>query len=150
MERRYAGLSHPQWKEAMTVLILHGTPMATPYFRWFDSGDLQSYKHLKDILWVAKQLPEINFWMPTQERRYLRQLMKEVAAGKESIPANIVLRYSSPKIDEPATMDWPTISVVRTDDQWDCPSMTDRHKGRCHDCRRCWDRNERIINYKRH
>lgn len=150
MERRLQGLSHPLWKEAMEVLISHNTSIAVPYFRWFDSGDLQSYKHLLDILWIARRLPTIYFWMPTQERRYLRQLTKDIAEGKTFVPSNIVIRYSSPMLNQPAIDDWPQISVVRTDDKWDCPSMTEKHKGRCQDCRRCWDPNEKIISYKKH
>jgi hypothetical protein len=39
MERRYAGLTHPQWIEAMTLLI-QSVP-TKGHFRWFDSGDFQ-------------------------------------------------------------------------------------------------------------
>ena len=40
LARRLASLKHPRWIEAMTVLI-----KGEPYFRWHDSGDLQSVTH---------------------------------------------------------------------------------------------------------
>lgn len=148
MDRRLKGLTHPQWKEMMKVLILHQTPIAVPYFRWFDSGDLQSYKQLLDILWIAKELPEIKFWLPTQERRYLRRLIKEVIAGERSIPNNIVLRYSAPMMGESAEDQWPTTSMVVTDGSETCHAS--RNAGQCGDCRMCWDRSVNVVKYKRH
>ena len=47
LARRLESLKHPQWVEAMVALI-HGEP----WFRWHDSGDLQSPEHLKKIFEV--------------------------------------------------------------------------------------------------
>ena len=41
LSRRLKSLKHPQWIEAMTVLIT-----GHDHFRWHDSGDLQSVQHL--------------------------------------------------------------------------------------------------------
>jgi hypothetical protein len=65
MENRIKGIVHPQWVDAMTLLI--GTKEKSGYFRFFDSGDLQSLKMLEDIVQIAKNLPHIKFWLPTKE-----------------------------------------------------------------------------------
>ena len=49
MERRFKSLTHPQWVEAMTILVSHYS-RKVPFFRWHDSGDLQGAAHLKNIL----------------------------------------------------------------------------------------------------
>ena len=43
--RRQVGLDHPQWEDAMVVLIEHYTTAAVPYFRIHDAGDFQSVEH---------------------------------------------------------------------------------------------------------
>ncbi len=50
LARRLESLKHPRWVEAMTVLI-----KGEPWFRWHDSGDLQSAWHLKQIFEVCKR-----------------------------------------------------------------------------------------------
>jgi hypothetical protein len=143
LQRRLEGLSHPRWKEAMVVLITHCTTIGVPYFRWFDTGDVQSYEHLLDILWIAKQLPMVKFWMPTSERRLLKRLSQE----GPPIPSNLVIRYSSPMIDRASTA-WGHTSMVVTDDSWTCQAPLQNNK--CEDCRACWSSNVTQIRYKRH
>ena len=40
------------------------------FFRWHDSGDLQSIKHLRLIVNIARLCPDIKFWLPTREIRW--------------------------------------------------------------------------------
>ena len=47
LEKRLQSLSDPKWEEAMTVAISGSE--GSGYFRWFDSGDIQSLAHLKQI-----------------------------------------------------------------------------------------------------
>ena len=47
MERRYKAISDPEWVFAMSVLI---NSKKSKYFRWHDSGDIQSLEHLQKIL----------------------------------------------------------------------------------------------------
>ena len=47
LQRRMDSLDHPQWVQAMVVLI-----DKQPWFRWHDSGDLQSLDHLNKIFEV--------------------------------------------------------------------------------------------------
>ena len=50
LERRNPSLGHPQWVEAMAVLI-----KGKKFFRWHDSGDLQGvHGILKNIFEVCK------------------------------------------------------------------------------------------------
>ena len=65
MERRLNSLSNPEWVNGMVQAIARME--SSGYFRWHDSGDLQSLTHLENIAEVAKRLPEIKFWLPTRE-----------------------------------------------------------------------------------
>ena len=44
LDRRLQALTDPRWVDAMTALIT-----GEPWFRWHDSGDIQSAQHLKNI-----------------------------------------------------------------------------------------------------
>ena len=52
LARRLASLGHPQWVEAMITLV-----KKKKHFRWHDSGDLQSVKHLINIFEVCNKTP---------------------------------------------------------------------------------------------
>ena len=52
MEKRFASLSDPRWVDAITTLIYRS---GDRYFRWHDSGDLQSLDHLGKIIAPALQ-----------------------------------------------------------------------------------------------
>ena len=49
MNRRLAALANPLWVKAMTTLTKRAR-----WFRWHDSGDVQSHKHMDDIIEVAR------------------------------------------------------------------------------------------------
>ena len=53
LERRFQSLGHPLWVQAMAVLI-----KGKKFFRWHDSGDLQSVQHLKKIFEVCEATPD--------------------------------------------------------------------------------------------
>ena len=53
LERRLDSLDHPQWVTAMVALI-----QGQPWFRWHDSGDVQSHEHLKNIFEVCRLTPD--------------------------------------------------------------------------------------------
>ena len=48
LTRRLKSLDHPQWVEAMTLLVTHYS-RKVPFFRSHDSGALQGASHLKKI-----------------------------------------------------------------------------------------------------
>ena len=63
-ERRYQKLYHPLWVTAMTMLLwLQGKD----FFRWQGSGDIDSLKHLCNIVQVCENTPQLKHWMPTKE-----------------------------------------------------------------------------------
>ena len=66
LARRLESLDHPQWVQAMTILI-----KGEKFFRWHDSGDLQSAWHLQQIFEVCNNTPDTAHWLPTREARYL-------------------------------------------------------------------------------
>ena len=62
MLRRHEAINHPEWVFAMSVLIYS---KKSKYFRWHDSGDIQSIEHLKNIFEVCKATPNTIHWLPT-------------------------------------------------------------------------------------
>ncbi len=144
--RRLAGLTDPGWVEAMVKLI-GGTN--TPWFRWHDSGDLQSYEHLLSIVEVCRQLNHVAFWLPTREYAFVRQYLRD----RGSFPSNLTVRVSAALYDAPAPqMGLPT-SQVHTGheapaDTYSCPA---RHQGNsCGSCRACWDSSVETVSYPKH
>ena len=103
LNRRLAKLMDPRWVDAMVTLI-----DAEPWFRWHDSGDIQSAKHLTNIFEVCKRTPGTRHWLPTQERKYLQFLDPAI------VPPNLIIRLSGSKIDGPAPKSWPWTSSVVT------------------------------------
>ena len=69
LQRRLAALEDPRWVDAMVTLI-----SGQDWFRWHDSGDIQSMKHLENIFEVCKRTSGTRHWMPTREAQFLKQL----------------------------------------------------------------------------
>ena len=136
LARRLESLKHPRWVEAMTVLI-----KGEPWFRWHDSGDLQSAWHLKQIFEVCKRTPETSHWLPTREARILNLMDPDI------IPTNLIIRMSSHMIDQEPVTFWPWTSTVSTKSKT-CPAMDQGNK--CQSCRACWDRKVANVTYPKH
>ena len=121
LKRRLEALESPLWVDAMVTLI-----KGQPWFRWHDSGDIQSEQHLKNIFEVCKLTPETKHWLPTQEREYLKD--------PEAVPANLIIRLSGSKIDGPSPKAWPwTSSVVTSSEARTCPAPEQGNS--CGSCR---------------
>jgi hypothetical protein len=136
LARRLESLKHPRWVEAMTVLI-----QGEPWFRWHDSGDLQSAWHLKQIFEVCNRTPETRHWLPTREARILNLMDPDI------IPSNLIIRMSSHMIDQPPVKFWPWTSTVSTTG-YSCPAKDQGNE--CGDCRNCWDRSVSNVTYPKH
>jgi len=136
MVRRLEALTNPLWVQAMTTLIT-----GHKYFRWHDSGDLQSVTHLKNIFEVAKATPETRHWLPTREAGLMKLIDPDV------IPKNLIIRISATKVDGLAPRWWPWTSTVSTEMKT-CPAPD--QGGKCRDCRACWDRNVSNVTYAKH
>ena len=136
LARRLESLKHPRWVEAMTVLI-----KGEPWFRWHDSGDLQSAWHLKQIFEVCNRTPETRHWLPTREARILNLMDPDI------IPPNLIIRMSSHMIDQKPVTFWPWTSTVSSTTKT-CPALDQGNS--CRDCRACWDRKVSNVTYPKH
>ena len=136
LQRRATSIKHPDWVDAMVSLI-----MGHKYFRWHDSGDIQSVEHLKKIFEVCKRTPSTKHWMPTREARFLKLLDPDI------IPSNLIIRMSSHMIDQQPVKFWPWTSTVSSVTKT-CPALDQGNS--CRDCRACWDRSVPNITYPKH
>lgn len=137
------------WRSAMVELIRKRIPesAAEPdkYFRIFDSGDLQSAAMLRDWIWIAEQLPDIHFWLPTKEYALIGGFKKE------PLPDNMVVRVSSPSIDQAPVKAYALTSTVHDKSEphgFVCRAY--ERDGKCGDCRACWSRLVPNVSYPKH
>ena len=141
---RLASLSNPGWSAAMAFLINRA---GETFFRFHDSGDLQSVEHLTKIAAVAAMCPDVKFWLPTRELK----IVQDYVSNGGMIPSNLVVRVSATMVDGPATHAWPTTSGVHTrspGNAFVCPAPTQGNK--CGDCRACWLPDVSHVSYHKH
>jgi len=140
-ERRLLALSNgKRWVEGMAWLINHSK---SKYFRWHDTGDVQNLTHLKMIAAVCKLTPNTHHRLPTKEHKIVEQYM-----SKYIIPDNLTIRLSAHFIGEmPVKTNLPT-TTVNTDSGFKCPATRTRSK--CNECRACWNRKVKNVDYKLH
>jgi len=117
------------------------------YFRWHDSGDVQSVNHLNAINEIALALPEVKFWLPTREIRTVRtwqgmngqfapNLIVRISAHmNDAQPNHKITGYASGVVDKSTHL---TGQI--------CPAPTQGNE--CGDCRACW--NLETILYHKH
>lgn len=130
------------WQDALTELIRRKEKSG--YFRWHDSGDLQSVGHLYHINNIALSLPDIKFWLPTREMRILRDFKQDYVLAD-----NLIVRVSSFFISQrPHKAFIHTSTVGWSDATHSCPAPSQSNQ--CADCRACWDTNTHNINYALH
>ena len=111
------------------------------YFRWFDSGDIQSVEMLGDIVDIARRVPDMQFWLPTREVGDLKEYMFTTPY----IPDNICVRISANKVGKKSSHGLSILHKRFSDSAVDyfdeefkrCPAPEQDHK--CGDCRVCWD-----------
>lgn len=145
LEKRLESLSNPLWAKAMTIAISGSE--GSGFFRWFDSGDIQSLDHLKQIAQIAKDLPHIKFWLPTKEYSIVSEFLAE-----NELPQNLTIRLSGFMVDGPAPvalanrLGLVTSTVAAKD--FTCPASAQGNK--CLSCRACWDKTVQNVAYKHH
>lgn len=145
LTKRLASITDPRWVEAMVAQIKSSK---TAYFRWHDSGDIQSEEHLKKIVSVCEQLPNVKFWLPTREYAMVHKFKEH-----NKIPANLSIRLSAHKIDAapPFGYGLPTSTVHTKGSQihgQECPAHNQNNE--CKDCRSCWDVSVENVSYLKH
>lgn len=159
MQRREALIGSPSWIQNMAAAIFAYEDEATGcngetskgFFRWHDSGDIQSVEHLEAIAEVCRLTPTIQHWLPTKEFRMVRTW-----ARHNAIPSNLCIRVSAAMVDgkPPVIFDLegtplPTATVsTRGDD--DCPAYAAEGTPNCGPCRRCWKRDNANTVYPFH
>ena len=138
LTRRLESITHPQWVQAMTVLIKR-----KKHFRWHDSGDLQSVDHLKKIFEVCDLTPNTMHWLPTQERQFL-------PLPGSKIPKNLIIRLSNAKNDTKPGNAWSHWSTVVTTPRPGhvCPAPDQGNV--CGSCRACWSKDVKEVQYRIH
>jgi hypothetical protein len=160
-QRRYQAYKHrdrKQWMQAMVFLIHKQVKPADPYFRIFDSGDLQDAGMLIAWISIAKQLAHINFWLVTRERAIVRRTLKT-----HTPPDNLLIRVSGDMVDDEgpsgfnniglvqSTTDlnaWRALVAANTKKRWYCPAPLQGNS--CGTCRACWDKEVEAAVYRIH
>lgn len=142
-QNRLESLDHPEWVDALVALIGDDR-----YFRWHDSGDLQSVNHLYKIATVCIRTPHTLHWLPTQERKIVEEYM-----AKWEVPPNLVIRASAVWFDQPAKpiKGIDTTSGSHKDEPpigHACPAP--EQGGECGTCRACWDKEVKHVSYHYH
>jgi hypothetical protein len=138
--RRLESLSHPRWTEAM-IFLMHSLDVR--WFRWHDSGDLQSPSHLEKIATIAQAAPHVRFWLPTREKAFVYTYLKRHG----SFPENLVVRLSAAMVDGPPPAGFPHTSTVVTSG-WTCPAPEQNNE--CGTCRACWNPEVKNVSYRKH
>jgi hypothetical protein len=146
---RLKRLAEPGWVDAMSRLIARRAAKAG-YFRWHDSGDLQSIDHLRKVVEVCRKTPEILHWLPTREYALVQQFLDE----GEVIPENLVVRLSAHMLDgaPPIELGLPVSTVsragsARPPEAYLCPQPS-RGFHVCGSCRACWDSSVQWVDYR--
>lgn len=155
--KHHEALPHPRWVDAMVVLISVDCRDA-PWFRWHDSGDLMSVKHLANICEVARRTPHVHHWLPTREYTFVDEYLRW--GGK--VPANLCIRVSALFVDQAPDVPellaaLPTSTVhtttpvavgTRRGDSIAC--LAPLRANTCGKCRACWSPRVRNVSYIEH
>ena len=134
--RRLAAIKLPDWVQAMAHLINSKKP---DVFRWHDSGDVQDLDHLNKFYEVCKLTPSKRHWLPTREA-WIKDHVNRA-------PDNLIIRFSTPMIDQPAAGSWTHTSTVVTSGAT-CPAP--KQNNECRDCRNCWNKGIKNVSYGQH
>src|ERR1039458_5330743 len=135
LSARLDAFENPQWVNAMTTAIRIKTKVVK-YFRWFDSGDIQSVAMLEAIAQIARNLPDVTFWLPTKEYGFIATYMQ----GNVK-PSNLTIRVSGYMVDRkpPKFFGLPTSTVDKNMPHFGTHCPAPEQGRRCLDCRNCWN-----------
>lgn len=117
---------------------------ADKYFRWLDSGDLQSVDMLRRICLVCLATPSCRHWLPTREYSIVRQYL----AAHGALPGNLTIRLSAMYFDEPVKVPAslrgvPGIETSNAHKQGPALGLeceAGKRGGMCGPCRHCFNR----------
>lgn len=154
LEKRYQLLMQAQenstleqWSSAMADQI--NACEKSGFFRWHDSGDIQSVAHLLAIFRVCELTPQIKHWIPTREAAYVR-----ASLALRPKPSNLVIRLSAlkrefaPSIGLARRLGVQTSTVSYKQSEATCEA--NKRGGVCGDCRSCWSESVANVDYPLH
>ena len=121
------------------------------FFRWHDSGDLQSLDHLEKIAAICEQTPNTRHWLPTREYAIIKAFIEK----HKIVPKNLTIRLSAMFPDKPVqipkslqNLPGITASNVHTKNPLGNACKAPSQGGACLDCRECWTDN--VVSYALH
>lgn len=151
MARRLAAVDSPSWTEDMVNLIqkkYRNKKGEDRVFRWHDSGDIQSVSHLSKIVDICRRLPDIKFWLPSRENGIVAAYLRDA----QGFPSNLNVRMSAPLVGTSRPTSDSRISYssvdATSDKVYQCPAPSQGNV--CGDCRACWSKDVRTVNYRKH
>jgi hypothetical protein len=147
MYRALDSIKNPQWINAMSHLINNQSSSNndSKYFRWHDSGDIQSIDHLRKIALICENTPTVKHWLPTREYKIVKDYLKKYG----SFPKNLIVRLSAHMVNDKApNINGLNTSTVGYDNGFNC--IASKQSNQCLDCRACWDNKVKNVNYKLH
>lgn len=143
---------NPEWVNAMVELLKD-----QKWFRWFDSGDIQDVGMLERIVDVCERTPECKHWLATREFTVVKRFIQKY---NRTFPENLNIRISADFVGKPpakqSIIDGCTNSTVNYKfgeaETNNCPATHHETIKTCdgHNCRKCWDKNIKMVNYKNH
>ena len=144
--RRWAAVQHDliDWAFNMRALLDRKAKGKVKHFRWFDSGDLQSEQQLQIIVWIAWSLPNIQFWLPTKERKMLDSIKHN------HMPDNLIIRVGAPMIGQMIFDNRYNTSSVGAGKGYLCPASRGEVTCDGAKCRACWDKTVQNVDYAAH
>ena len=142
LERRLKAHDDPRWVEAMVFLV-----EPHRWFRWFDSGDLQSEDMLHKLMDVCSATSKTRHWLPTREYGIVASVLK-----LRKPPANLNIRLSAHMIDrDPPKLLAKQLGVTTSGvsaELYTCPAP--RQNNQCGECRLCWNKRKAHVIYHKH
>ena len=145
---RLDSLADPMWVSSMVAAIGQDV-----YFRWHDSGDLQSVDHLRLIAQVCEATPNCKHWLPTREFGFVRDYITQYG----QLPSNLTVRLSAMYPDKAVTVPKSLqgiagVAISNVHHKGDAigqSCIAPSQNGECRDCRACWQ-SDNVISYAMH
>jgi hypothetical protein len=147
--KRLESIQHEGWVPAMVKLI-----GKSKFFRWHDSGDIQSVEHLLKLVQIAELMPQTSFWLPTREYGIVKDFVNRYGR----IPANLTIRLSAMFVDQPVKIPASLaheLSIVSANVHAKAEPVgmvcnAPAQGGECRECRACWDSSIKAVSYHVH
>jgi hypothetical protein len=120
------------------------------WFRFHDSGDIQSMLHLKAINDICLLNPSVKFWLPTREGKFVKEFLKT-----NKVATNLCIRISAHMVGKKASdfgTGLPTSTVSYNESEHKCiaPKQGGACDGEIMNCRNCWDPTIPNVDYPQH